>query len=80
MARPDRLLESDDLVKAAVGVEGSLNVGEGVDRAVGTSATGKVHQIIRSKCGSEGSHPNLPCASRVGEMAMESWKTRRRDS
>ena len=43
VAGPNRLLESDDLVETAVGVEGSLNVGERMNRAIGTSTT--VHAI-----------------------------------
>ena len=37
MARENGLLEGNDLVETAVGVEGGLDVGEGVDRTVGTS-------------------------------------------
>ena len=39
MARENGLLEGNDLVETAVGVEASLDVREGVDRTVGTSAT-----------------------------------------
>ena len=39
MAREDGLLEGNDLVETAIGVEGSLDVGERVDRTVGTSTT-----------------------------------------
>ena len=39
MASEYGLLEGNDLVETAVGVEGSLDVGEGVDRTVGTFTT-----------------------------------------
>lgn len=39
MARDERLLQLDDLVKTDVGVEGGLDVGEDRDGTIGTSAT-----------------------------------------
>lgn len=49
VARLNGALESDDLVEADVGVEGSLDLGEDRDRAVGTSTT-----VDRSENADEG--------------------------
>ena len=58
MAGPNRLLESDDLVETAVGVEGSLNVGERMNRAIGTSTTVQAIRTVSLAGWTRGTYAN----------------------
>lgn len=81
MLRDEGLLDGDNFVETNVWVELGLDVAKGDDRAVSAVATVERRTVsggVDVAAKGRKAYPNLPCASRAGDMATASWNVLRR--